>query len=98
MERVNPIKTVLKMLGMVVGASIIGLVLMWFVYLLPVEPMAEHILDSYETIREQDTWDDDYLAALEWAEILDTGTNIIMFHEVIYPNTGNAFEESLLHH
>ncbi|MBQ2902229.1 MAG: hypothetical protein IJE49_10325 [Agathobacter sp.] len=96
MERVNPIKTVLKMLGMVVGASIIGLVLMWFVYLLPVEPMAEHILDSYETIREQDTWDDDYLAALEWAEILDTGTNIIMFHEVIYPNTGNAFEDSLL--
>ena len=96
MERINPIKTALKMLGMVVGASVIGLVLMWLVYLLPVEPMAEHMLDSYETIREQDTWDDDYLAALEWAEILDTGTNIIMFHEVIYPNTGHAFEDSLL--
>lgn len=96
MERVNPIKTALKMLGMVVGASVIGLVLMWLVYLLPVEPMAEHMLDSYETIREQDTWDDDYLAALEWAEILDTGTNIIIFHEIIYPNTENAFVDSLL--
>lgn len=96
MERINPIKTVFKMLGMVVGASLIGMVLMWLVYLLPVEPMVEHMLDSYETIRAQDTWDDDYLAELEWAEILDTGTNIIMFHEIIYPNTGNAFEDSLL--
>lgn len=96
MEKLNPIKTVLKMLAMIVGASIIGLILMWIVYLLPVEPMAENMLDSYETIREQDTWDDEYLAALEWAEILDTGTNIIMFHEVIYPNMGNAFEDSLL--
>lgn len=96
MEKKNPMKIAGKMLGMVLGASILGLVLMWLVYLLPVEPMAEHMLDSYETIREQDTWDDDYLAALEWAEILDTGTNIIMFHEVIYPNTGNAFEDSLL--
>ena len=96
MERVNLLKTVCKMLGIVVGASIIGLLLMWLVYLLPVEPMAQNMLDSYETIRKQDTWDDDYLAALEWAEILDTGTNIIMFHEVIYPNTGNAFEDSLL--
>lgn len=96
MEKKNPMKIAGKMLGMVLGASMLGLVLMWLVYLLPVEPMAEHMLDSYETIREQDTWDDDYLAALEWAEILDTGTNIIMFHEVIYPNTGNAFEDSLL--
>ena len=96
MKELNPIKTALKMLGIVVGASVIGLVLMWLVYLLPVEPMVEHMLDSYETIREQDTWDDDYLQALEWAEILDTGTNIIMYHEVIYPNTGNAFEDSLL--
>jgi len=96
MERANLLKTVCKMLGIVVGASIIGLLLMWLVYLLPVEPMAQNMLDSYETIRKQDTWDDDYLAALEWAEILDTGTNIIMFHEVIYPNTGNAFEDSLL--
>lgn len=96
MEKKNPMKVAGKMLGMVLGASMLGLVLMWLVYLLPVEPMAEHMLDSYETIREQDTWDDDYLADLEWAEILDTGTNIIMFHEVIYPNTGNAFEDSLL--
>lgn len=96
MEKINPMKTVLKMLAMVVGASIIGLVLMWLVYLLPVEPMAENMLDSYDTIRAQDTWDDVYLADLEWAEILDTGTNIIMFHEIIYPNTGNAFEDALL--
>ncbi|MBQ8519317.1 MAG: hypothetical protein IJ455_06950 [Agathobacter sp.] len=96
MEKTNPTKIICKMLVMVVGASLLGLLLMWLVYLLPVEPMAEHMLDSYETIRKQDTWDDDYLAALEWAEILDTGTNIIMFHEVIYPNTGNAFEDSLL--
>ena len=96
MEKINPIKTVLKMLGIVIGASLFGLVFMWLVYLLPVEPMVQNMMDSYETIRKQDTWDDDYLAALEWAEILDTGTNIIIFHEIIYPNTGNAFEDSLL--
>lgn len=96
MEKINPMKTVFKMLGIVIGTSAIGLMLMWLVYLLPVEPMAENMLNSYETIRAQDTWDDEYLADLEWAEILDTGTNIIMFHEVIYPNTGNAFEDSLL--
>lgn len=96
MTKSDVIKTIFKMFLMVVGASLIGMFLMWLVYLLPVEPMAKNMLNSYETIREQDTWDDDYLVALEWAEILDTGTNIIMFHEVIYPNTGNAFEDSLL--
>lgn len=96
MIKSDVLKTILKMLLIVVGASLIGMFFMWLVYLLPVEPMAKNMLNSYETIREQDTWDDDYLAALEWAEILDTGTNIIMYHEVIYPNTGNAFEDSLL--
>ena len=84
------------MLGMVLGASVIGLFLMWLVYMLPVEPMVKNMIGSYETIRKQDTWDDDYLATLEWAEILDTGTNIIMYHEVIYPNTEHAFVDSLL--
>lgn len=96
MEKNNPIKTIGKMLGMVLGASVIGLFLMWLVYMLPVEPMVKNMIGSYETIRKQDTWDDDYLATLEWAEILDTGTNIIMYHEVIYPNTEHAFVDSLL--
>lgn len=96
MNDTNSIKICLKMFLMVVLSAVVGMFLLWLVYLLPVEPMAEHMLESYDTIRAQDTWDDDYLAALEWAEILDTGTNIIMFHEVIYPNTGNAFEDALL--
>lgn len=92
----NGIKTIFKMFFMVLGAAICGMFLMWLVYLLPVEPMVEHMINSYDTIRAQDDWDDEYLADLEWAEILDTGTNIIIFHEIIYPNTGNAFEDSLL--
>lgn len=96
MIKKNSILVVLKMILILIASAIIGAVLMWLVYLLPVEPMVENMINSYETIRAQDTWDDDYLASLEWGEILDNGTNIIMYHEVIYPNTGNAFEDSLL--
>lgn len=96
MIKKDSVLVVLKMILMLIASAIIGAVLMWLVYLLPVEPMVENMINSYETIRAQDTWDDDYLASLEWGEILDNGTNIIMYHEVIYPNTGNAFEDSLL--
>lgn len=96
MIKIDSIKIFLKMLLIIVGASLMGQLLMWMAYLLPVDPMVENMIDSYDTIRAQDTWDDDYLADLEWAEILDTGTNIIMYHEIIYPNTGNAFVDSLL--
>lgn len=96
MIKKDSILVVLKMILILIASAIIGAVLMWLVYLLPVEPMVENMINSYETIRAQDTWDDDYLASLEWGEILDNGTNIIMYHEVIYPNTGNAFEDSLL--
>ena len=96
MKYANSMKVCLMMLMKVFVSAIVGMFLLWIAYLLPVEPMAKNMLASYDTIRAQDTWDDDYLAALEWAEILDTGTNIIMFHEVIYPNTGNAFQDALL--
>lgn len=96
MMNVDSIKVLLKMGLMVICASLIGLFFMWLVYLLPVEPMAENMLDSYDTIRAQDTWDDDYMASYEWGEVFDTGTNIIIFHEVIYPSSENAFEDSLL--
>lgn len=96
MQKKNVFHIVVHMFFMVFAASILGMFMMWLAYLLPVEPMAENMVKSYDTIRAQDTWDDEYLAAIEWAEILDTGTNIIIFHEIIYPNTGNAFEDSLL--
>ena len=96
MKSTNSLQICLKIVLMIIVSSFIGMFLLWLVYLLPVEPMAKHMLGSYETIRAQDTWDDEYLADLEWAEILDTGTNIIMYHEVIYPNTGNAFSDALL--
>lgn len=90
------LKILSKEILIVLIASLIGMLLMWIAYLLPVEPMVKNMVDSYEFLSGQYERDDSYLTSLEWAELLDTDTNVIMLHEVIYPNTGNAFEDSLL--
>jgi len=85
---------VLKMVGMVICASVIGLLLLWGVYLLPVEPMVDNVIASEEYLKKQD--DSEYILAGEYWKATDRGTNIIILHEIIYPNTGNAFQDAML--
>lgn len=96
MKTSNSLKTALKMIVLVVGAACLGLLLMWLVYLLPVEPMAKNIIKSYDTINNQETVDFAKLSVADFPEVYDAGTNIIIFQEVIYHNTDTPFEDSIL--
>mgnify|MGYP003301530517 CR=1 FL=1 len=86
--------TLLKMIGMVVAASIVGMLLLWIVYFLPVEPMAKNVAESYHTLKALD--DSQYLLHQDFWKAYDRGTNIIMLHEIIYPDTGNELRDALL--
>lgn len=90
----DALKIVLKMIGIVFGAAIIGTVLLWAVYLLPVEPMAKNLAASEATLRAQD--DSVFLINEEYWKAYDLGTNIIMFFEVIQPSSGSALQDALL--
>ena len=83
-----------KSIIIVVIASIISLITMCIVYTLPTEKMAENVSESKETLLEQN---DEYTQRTSgYFDYYDTGTNIIMLHEVIYPNTGNIIRDAML--
>ena len=85
---------VVKSVGLILGASIIGMLLLWAVYILPTDSMVENVIKSETFLKEQD--DSEYILSEEYWKATDRGTNIIILHEVIYPNTGNAFQDALL--
>jgi len=90
----NLVHILIKIVGLVFGSSIIALFLLWLVYMLPTETMTENLIASKETLYAQD--DSQFLLDAEFWKAYDRGTNIIMLYEVIYPNTGNAFQDALL--
>lgn len=95
MIKINDVlKTLLKMIGIVVGAAIIGTILLWCVYKLPVEPMAKNVAASEDVLRAQN--DSEFLVNEEYWKTYDLGTNIIMFFEVIQPSSGSALQDALL--
>ena len=67
---------------------------MWMVYLLPVEKMAENVAASAELLYAQN--DSKELIAGDYWKAYDRGTNIIILHEIIYPNDGQALNDALL--
>lgn len=85
---------ILKIAGIILGTAILGLLLLWAVYLLPTEPMVKNVIASEDFLREQD--DSEYILSGEYWKATDRGTNIIILHEVVYPNSGNAFQDALL--
>lgn len=83
-----------KIIIIIILSSIISMLLMYLVYLIPTDRMAINVAASKETLLSQD--DDTTQKTTGYFDYYDTGTNIIMLHEVIYPNTGNALRDSLL--
>ena len=96
MENKKVLHTLLKIGILVLSSAFIGMLLMFLVYLLPTDAMAKNVLKSEAYLQKQEEWDNKHLLAGTWNQILDTGTNMIMIHEVIYPNSENAFENSML--
>lgn len=94
MKGTGVFKISIKMIGIVVISAIIGMLLLWAVYLLPEDPMAVNVAASEETLHAQD--DSQYLLEEEYWKVYDRGTNIIMLYEVIQPSSGNALKDSLL--
>ena len=94
LKRDNIWSIVFKMIGLVLGSSVIALLFLWLVYLLPTESMAKNMQASAETLYSQN--DTQFLLDAEFWKVYDRGTNIIMLYEVIYPNTGQALEDALL--
>lgn len=83
-----------KSIIIIIITSIICLVLMCVVYTFPTERMAENVAGSKETLLEQN--DDFTQNNSGYFNYYDTGTNIIMLHEVIYPNTGHIVRDAML--
>ena len=96
MKNVKVWTTIIKQIGLVVGSAVIGLVLMWLVYLLPVEPIANNIIQSFEVINHQETVYFEKLSVADFPEVYDAGTNIIIFQEAVYQNTDTPFQDALL--
>lgn len=94
MKESGVLKVSIKMIGIVVISAIIGMLLMWAVYLLPSDKMAVNVVASEDTLRAQD--DSEWLLNEEYWKVYDRGTNIIMLYEVIQPSSGNALKDSLL--
>lgn len=82
------------MLGIVFISAIIGMLLLWAVYLLPSDKMSVNVAASEETLHAQD--DSQYMLDEVYWKAIDRGTNIIMLYEVIQPSSGNALKDSLL--
>ena len=90
----KPIGCVFKMIGLVLLAAIIGMLLLWMVYLLPTDSMAKNVAASKDVLVKQD--DSQFLLAEDYWKAYDLGTNIIMLHEIIIPSSGDALQDSLL--
>lgn len=88
------IKSILKMILMVIVASIIGIVLMTLVYCIPRESIVKNILASEEELyilSDGDKYDTE-----DYSEMYDTKTNIIMLQEVVSPPLYSPFKDALL--
>lgn len=83
-----------KSVIIVIIMSIVCFAGMCAVYSLPSERMAENVAESKNTLLEQD--DEKTLEESGFFDYYDTGTNIIMLHEIIYPNTGSILRDAML--
>lgn len=88
------LKSVLKMILMVVIASTIGVVLMTLVYYIPLDNIKKNVLASEEELYHLS--DGDKYDTEEYSEMYDTKTNIIMLQEVVSPPLYSPFEDALL--
>lgn len=82
----------IKLIVLILGVAVAGVILLYLVYKIPVEPMAEHVLASEQTLWEQN----DENAKRMFFDWYDIGTNIIILHEVVYPSTGNVLADAML--
>lgn len=94
MNRQKTIALICKMIAMVIGCASIAVLLMYAVYLLPTEKMAENVVKSKELLYAQD--DSKELLSENYWNAYDRGTNIIILHEIIYPNSQNVLRDALL--
>ncbi len=93
-EKANFLKIIVKMMGIVVLSSVVGVVLLWLVYLIPRDRIASNIESSDGSIRCQN---EDYnMQNGNFYDTYDTDTNIIMMLEVVAPNINGSFRDSLL--
>lgn len=84
----------LKMCMILLCAAVGVTLLLVIVYCIPTERMAQNVLDSRDALSAQD--DEKILRESGFYNYYDTGTNIIILHEVIYPNTGHVLRDALL--
>lgn len=82
----------IKLIFLIIGVAVAGVILLYLVYKIPVEPMADHVLASKQTLWEQN----DENAQRGFFDFYDTHTNMIILHEVIYPGTGDALSDAML--
>lgn len=74
--------------------TVVAVLLLVLSYCIPTERMAKNVAASEATLQQQD--DEASLAITGFFNYYDTGTNIIILHEIIYPNTGNPIRDALL--
>lgn len=87
-------KKILFGLLLIIGSAIVGICLLWAVYALPTESMASNVTASESVLKAQD--DTDRFMSFQFADIYDTHTNVIILHEIIYPNSDHPFIDALL--
>ncbi len=88
------INNICKSIGLVLLASVIGLIALILVYNIPTDRIKNHVVESESVLRSQN--DETLNIAQDASGLFDTGTNIIMLHEAIYPLSGNPLEDALL--
>lgn len=88
------LKKILFSLLLIIGSAIVGICLLWAAYALPTESMASNVTASESVLKAQD--DTDRFMSFQFADIYDTHTNVIILHEIIYPNSDHPFKDALL--
>ena len=74
------IKNISRMFIVLVVSAVVLVALMTLVYKLPVDSMARHVAESEWTLRAQN--DEATLQNTGYYDFYDTGTNIIILHEI----------------
>lgn len=88
------IQQLFRALVSICGAALLGMVLLWVVYLLPTEEMVKNVIASENTLKAQE--DTEYFKTFQFSKVYDTHTNMIMLHEIIYSNYENALQAAML--
>ena len=88
------IKNISRMFIVLVVSAVVLVALMTLVYKLPVDSMARHVAESEWTLRAQN--DEATLQNTGYYDFYDTGTNIIILHEIIYPNSNSPLNDAML--